>query len=149
MPYKKTGYGCKWTLLPGITLIILKRVWRYQRGNQKPYIEEEQTTQWHKENAQKDKQRSTKHTYKTKAKKQWFYWCYAFHSHIRVKGGYETKVTILTPWSIVPVTASIYILITFLLYSCELTFLSEKIRLLGTNKKKSKQISHCLNNYKI
>jgi hypothetical protein len=39
---------------------------RYQRGNQKPYIEEEQTTQWPKEKLQKDKQRSTKHTYKTK-----------------------------------------------------------------------------------
>jgi len=25
---------------------MLRRVWRYQRGNQKPYIEEEQTTQW-------------------------------------------------------------------------------------------------------
>ena len=34
--------------------------------NQKPYIEEEQTTQWPKEKVQKDKQRSTKHTYKTK-----------------------------------------------------------------------------------
>jgi hypothetical protein len=33
---------------------------------QNPYIEEEQTTQWPKEKAQKDKQRSTKHTYKTK-----------------------------------------------------------------------------------
>jgi len=30
------------------------------------YIEEEQTTQWTKEKAQKDKQRSTKHTHKTK-----------------------------------------------------------------------------------
>jgi hypothetical protein len=29
------------------------------------YIEEEQTTQWSKEKVQKDKQRSTKHTYKT------------------------------------------------------------------------------------
>ena len=35
-------------------------------GNQNPYIEEEQTTQWLKEKVQKDKQRSTKHTYKTK-----------------------------------------------------------------------------------
>jgi hypothetical protein len=43
-----------------------RRVWRYQRGNQNPYIEEEQTTQWPKEKVQKDKQRSTKHTYKTK-----------------------------------------------------------------------------------
>jgi hypothetical protein len=31
----------------------IRRVWRYQRGNQNPYI-------------QKDKQRSTQHTYKTK-----------------------------------------------------------------------------------
>jgi hypothetical protein len=35
-------------------------------GNQNPYIEEEKTTQWPKEKVQKDKQRSTKHTYKTK-----------------------------------------------------------------------------------
>ena len=42
------------------------RVLRYQRGNQNPYIEEEQTTQWPKEKVQKDKQRSTKHTHKTK-----------------------------------------------------------------------------------
>jgi hypothetical protein len=32
----------------------------------KHIIEEEQTTQWSKEKVQKDKQRSTKHTYKTK-----------------------------------------------------------------------------------
>ena len=35
-------------------------------GNQNPYFEEEQTTQWPKEKGQKDKQRSTKHTHKTK-----------------------------------------------------------------------------------
>jgi hypothetical protein len=36
--------------------------------NQNPYMEEEQTTpwQWPKEKVQKDKQRSTKHAYKTK-----------------------------------------------------------------------------------
>ena len=34
-------------------------------GNQNPHIEEEQTTQWGKK-VQKDKQRSTKHTYQTK-----------------------------------------------------------------------------------
>jgi len=49
-----------------VPIVIVRRVWRYQRGNQNPYIEEEQTTQWPKENKQKDKQRSTKHTYKTK-----------------------------------------------------------------------------------
>ena len=37
-----------------------------QRGNQNLYIEEEQTTQWPKEKIQKDKQRSTKHTHKTR-----------------------------------------------------------------------------------
>jgi hypothetical protein len=35
-------------------------------GNQNPYFEEEQTAQWPKEKGQKDKQRSTKHTHKTK-----------------------------------------------------------------------------------
>ena len=35
-------------------------------GNQNQYIEEEQTTQWPKEKVQKDKQRYTKHTHKTK-----------------------------------------------------------------------------------
>ena len=42
---------------------VKRRVWRYQRGNHNPYIEEEQTTQWPK---QKYKKRSTKYTYKTK-----------------------------------------------------------------------------------
>ena len=44
---------------------FVRRAWRYQRGNQILYIEEEQTIQWPKEKVQKDKQRSTKHTYKT------------------------------------------------------------------------------------
>ena len=35
------------------------------KGHQQPYIKE-QTTQWPKEKIQKDKQRSTKHTYKIK-----------------------------------------------------------------------------------
>jgi hypothetical protein len=35
-------------------------------GNYNTYIEDEQTTQWPKEKVQKDKQRSTKHTHKTK-----------------------------------------------------------------------------------
>ena len=30
--------------------ISLRKVWRYQRGNQKPYIDEAQTLQWPKEN---------------------------------------------------------------------------------------------------
>jgi hypothetical protein len=44
----------------------IRRAWRYQRGNQNPYIEEEQTTQLPKEKVQRDKQRSIKHTHKTK-----------------------------------------------------------------------------------
>ena len=43
-----------------------RRAWRYQRDIQNPYIEEEQTKQWPTEQVQKDKQRSAKHTYKTK-----------------------------------------------------------------------------------
>jgi len=35
-------------------------------GNQNPYIEEEQITQWPKEKVQKDKQLSKTHTYQTK-----------------------------------------------------------------------------------
>jgi hypothetical protein len=37
-----------------------------QKGNQNPYIEEEQTTQWQKEKVQKGKQRSTKQHIKLK-----------------------------------------------------------------------------------
>ena len=47
-------------------IYLIRRVWIYQRGNQNPYIEEEQTTEWPKEKGQRNKQRSTKHTYKTK-----------------------------------------------------------------------------------
>ena len=50
-------YPCRETCLP--VDYCLRRVWRYQRGNQNPYIEEEQTTQWLKEKLQKDKQRSS------------------------------------------------------------------------------------------
>jgi hypothetical protein len=32
--------------------VCLRRVLRYQRGSQNPYIEEEQTTQWPKEKVQ-------------------------------------------------------------------------------------------------
>ena len=50
-----------------LKLLSLSRgVWRYQRNNLNPYIEEEQTTQWPKEKVQRDKQRSTKHTHTTK-----------------------------------------------------------------------------------
>jgi hypothetical protein len=48
------------------TVVDLRRVWRYQKGNQNPYVEEEQTTQWPEEKVQNDNQRSTKHTHKTK-----------------------------------------------------------------------------------
>ena len=35
-------------------------------SNQNPHIDEEQTTQWPKEQVQKDKQRSTKHAHQAK-----------------------------------------------------------------------------------
>jgi hypothetical protein len=54
-----------WTLLFHLFL-VLRRVWKYQRGNQNLYIKEGQTTQCPKEKVQKDKQWSTKHTRKTK-----------------------------------------------------------------------------------
>ena len=57
---------CDWFEIGYIIYKEIRRVWRYQRGNQNPYIEEELTTQWPKEKVQKDKQRSTKHTYKSK-----------------------------------------------------------------------------------
>jgi len=59
-------YVIHWNMGRCLLRICGRRVWRYQRGNQNPYIEEEQTTQWSKEKVQKDKQLSTKHTYKTK-----------------------------------------------------------------------------------
>jgi hypothetical protein len=53
-------YGSRWGF-PHSNLIghpsrgnLLKKSWRYQRGNQNPHIEEEQTTQWPKEKLQKD-----------------------------------------------------------------------------------------------
>jgi hypothetical protein len=55
-------YNLRFLVTP---LVSSRRVWRYQRGKQNTYIEEEQTTQLPKEKVQKDKQQSTKHTYKT------------------------------------------------------------------------------------
>ena len=43
-----------------------KKSLKIPKGNQNLYIEEERTTQWPKVKVQKDKQRSTKHTHKTK-----------------------------------------------------------------------------------
>ena len=54
------------TLLVDKETLKTRKAWRYQRGNQIPHIKEEQTTQLPKETVQKDKQRSTKHTHKTK-----------------------------------------------------------------------------------
>ena len=47
-------------------MIIQEEFEDTKRGNQNPYIEADQTTQWTKETKEKSKQRSTKHTYKTK-----------------------------------------------------------------------------------
>jgi hypothetical protein len=51
----RTGKKYDWKIVE----TVARRVWRYQRGNQNPYIEEEQTTQWPKEKLQKDKQLKT------------------------------------------------------------------------------------------
>jgi hypothetical protein len=67
--WKKPSYRPPITQLQ--TPVIIRRVWRYQRRNHNSYIEEEQTIQWPKEKVQKDKQRSTKHTYKTKDRVTW------------------------------------------------------------------------------
>jgi len=48
-----------------------KKSLKIPKGNQNLYIEEEQKTQWPKERVQKDKQRSTKHTHKTKDRVTW------------------------------------------------------------------------------
>jgi hypothetical protein len=44
-----------WTLIheTSVGMVMSRRVWRYQRGNQNPYIEEEQTIQWPKGKVQK------------------------------------------------------------------------------------------------
>ena len=53
-------------------LIICKKSLKIPKGgNQNPYIDEKQTTQWPKEKVQKDKQRSTKYTHKTKDRVTW------------------------------------------------------------------------------
>ena len=49
----------------GYLMFQYRRVCKYQMGNQNPYIEEKQTTQWEKEKVQKEKQRSTRHTHQS------------------------------------------------------------------------------------
>jgi len=56
-----SGAVVEWKWIKDLYRGIKRRVWRYQRGNQNPYIEEEETTQWPKEKGQKDKQWSIKH----------------------------------------------------------------------------------------
>ena len=48
-----------------VYIVFAYKSLKIPKGNQNPYIEEEQKTQWPKEKEQKDKQRSTKHAYKT------------------------------------------------------------------------------------
>ena len=48
-----------------LSINLCKKSLKIPKGNQNPYIEKEQTTQWPKEKVQKDKKRSTKHTHKT------------------------------------------------------------------------------------
>ena len=74
-----------------ISIIVERSVWRDQRGNQNPWIKEEQTTQWPKEKVQKDKQRSTKHTHKTKDQV----------TRTPIKTGSEINVKILQLWKLI------------------------------------------------
>ena len=70
LPYSGQGILYGWQLygykMESLTVYhIGQSVWqslKIPKGQQNPYIEE----QWPKEKVQKDKQRSTKHTYKTK-----------------------------------------------------------------------------------
>jgi hypothetical protein len=55
---------------PNVSMSTKKSL-KYQRGNQNPYIEEEKKTQRSKDKVQQKKQRSTKHTYKTKVLVTW------------------------------------------------------------------------------
>ena len=50
-----------------ISITLLRRGWKYKRGDHNPHIKE-QTTQWEKKNVQKEKQRSTKDIYKAKGR---------------------------------------------------------------------------------
>ena len=66
--YMVVGESMTWMdaqvcIIEDLLRLYLSRVWRYQRGNQNPYIEEEQTTQWPK---RKSTKRSTKHTSQAK-----------------------------------------------------------------------------------
>jgi hypothetical protein len=60
---KTEGQTTQWPKDRRTDNTVAKRQKNRQHSGQKT---EEQTTQWPKEKAQKDKQRSTKHTYKTK-----------------------------------------------------------------------------------
>ena len=63
--------GDRWLFIIDIGGIIENWVWRYQKGYQILYIEEERATQWTKEKVQKDKQWSTKHAHQTKDRVTW------------------------------------------------------------------------------
>ena len=70
-PFNQTLTSWHWSKLYGLIVYKFnpledKKSLKIPKGNQNPWIEEEQTKQWTKEKVQKDKQRSTKHTHKTK-----------------------------------------------------------------------------------
>ena len=72
----------------------LRRVWRYQRGNQNPYIEEEQTTLWSKEEEQttlwsKEEEQTTLWSKEEGTKGQTTIWTNSVHCF-----GYESLVTV-------------------------------------------------------
>ena len=67
-----------------------KRSWRCQRVNQNLYIEERPTTQWPNEKWQNGKQRSTKHTHKTKDRVTWTPLIDRMWTHVLPKGRHSS-----------------------------------------------------------
>jgi hypothetical protein len=55
-----------WWMKQAKTTDLSQEDLKIPKGQSESYIEEEQATQWPKEKVQRDKKRSTKHTYKTK-----------------------------------------------------------------------------------
>ena len=63
---KEDKYNILTNIIYDSSILFMPWLQKILRRIQNPYIEEEQITQWPKEKVQQEKQRSTKHTHKTK-----------------------------------------------------------------------------------
>ena len=63
---KLRGIWCNYNFTHSSCKEYIKKSLEIPKGQSETYIEEEQITQWQIEKVQKDKQQSTKHSYKTK-----------------------------------------------------------------------------------